>query len=255
MSEEKLVINSDLHNKDNDGDNDGDKDKSKVDLNSNDINSNSDSDSSDGSPSNVQRISTPLFSEDDIKNNLKKINEVMDDLIENTYQWSYLDYVYVKSDTDKLNEFGEEIYTNYYNRLNKYGGENYRDELKLECTGTDTCDFEEPEECNKEIHYAIRYNFNDLKYGGDIFPNTYTVVMYNSTGYHFSHRGSDHTKIKLDYHQQYVLQNSCYWAISDALYRIKSHKFEYSSEVYDRCVVSVYGNEIHINVYYTHKLI
>jgi hypothetical protein len=59
----------------------------------------------------------------------------------------------------------------------------------------------------------------------------------NPSGVNDDHRGSDHTKIVLDFHTNYLLDvNPTLEQFAEACYRIKSHKFDYNYEMY--CGVS-----------------
>jgi len=74
------------------------------------------------------------------------------------------------------------------------------------------------------------YNLHDI-----IIKSNKFFVFYNKNGFNRDHRGSDHTKLMLDFNNEYCVNKKCsLYELADMYYRIKSHKFENNYELYCR---------------------
>lgn len=80
------------------------------------------------------------------------------------------------------------------------------------------------------------------------------IELINKRGFNNDHRGSNNTKVTLDFHDKYVIKNkSCTIGnFADACYRIKSHKFDYWYELYTYVLVSSNGRHIKLNFEFDH---
>lgn len=65
-----------------------------------------------------------------------------------------------------------------------------------------------------------------------IFPEKMTVKFINVSGFNSDHRGSDHTKIKLDVHREFTLRGPTLRDFVEGFFRIKSHKFDLWYELF-----------------------
>ncbi len=82
------------------------------------------------------------------------------------------------------------------------------------------------EKCEGKTLSDIKLKFGDLH-------------LINSCGFNEDHRGSDHTMIKLDFHDDYELPDMCSLEeFANACYRLKSHKFDYWYELFCGCSVT-----------------
>jgi hypothetical protein len=87
-------------------------------------------------------------------------------------------------------------------------------------------------------------NFNKMSICDMSLISKKPLRFLNTSGFNHDHRGSDHTKIILDFHSQYVpkykintIDGEPYYSITftdfvDACYRVKSHKFENHYEMF-----------------------
>lgn len=77
--------------------------------------------------------------------------------------------------------------------------------------------------------------------------------LQNSHGINTDHRGSDHTKIILDFHDEFELENNCtLYKFADACYRVKSHKFDYWYELYGAVSIKSTKSEFKIDLGFDH---
>jgi hypothetical protein len=88
----------------------------------------------------------------------------------------------------------------------------------------------------------------DTKYA---FDKPLTIV--NSCGVNDDHRGSDHTKIVLDFHEEINLPSTCSAIeLIDTFFRLKSHKFENWYEMYCGCEVDDVGVKYIVSLDFDH---
>jgi len=79
------------------------------------------------------------------------------------------------------------------------------------------------------------------------------IHLYNHCGENEDHRGSDHTKIILDFHDHYILNSNCsLQQFADACYRVKSHKFDYWYELYSDAQIMEQTDTYYIDISFDH---
>ena len=154
--------------------------------------------------------------------------------------------------------------------ISEYDGHKIQEYIQIKDEKTDIKDYEKPisvyQSCRLElpyknslpIEYNLEYNPENIdNYDKDDCPEEYQVyelimsamknrsinnikllydldfVIINDRGINEDHRGSDHTRIILDFHDNYVVKKNCtLHKFADACYRVKSHKFDYWYELY-----------------------
>jgi hypothetical protein len=192
----------------------------------------------------------PIISEE-------KIHKLIEDIYENTC----LEYVYVDADDNndykvetKLDTKDEKNNTiiKYYNRANKWDDARAQDTSGEKCDGYYECEFDDVQITNSRIHYSIENLSDKFDMSYMVFPEKYKVVLRNLSGFNDDHRGSNHTKIELDFHPEYELPNNTQAAFIEGLYRIKSHKFDKWYELYSRCTVRLVGSVIVVSLTFDH---
>lgn len=172
------------------------------------------------------------------------INPIDEQIVHNLFKLSYTltSLKYVTAD-------GKD----YHNRKNMWDHGKDGDQ---ECCGYYDCEFDLPEDPEGSIDYTIDYKFdiideedfeelepekvakiNAILHGdrkAKLFdlPEGTTISIVNLDGFNYDHRGSNHTAIRLDYHDYYELNNNNLESLIEALYRIKSHKFDKWYELY-----------------------
>jgi len=140
----------------------------------------------------------------------------------------------------------------YYQRANAWNGAHPDDTSEEECDGYRECSFRSArEETKGHIEYVLEYEkgdsyeddevLTDLRSKIDgldtvVFPTGIQIRLKNVSGFNEDHRGSDHTKIKLDFSPSCVVESTengiTLRALADAAMRIKSHKFDRHYEMY-----------------------
>ena len=87
-----------------------------------------------------------------------------------------------------------------------------------------------------------------------VFISKYKLKLINSCGFNDDERGSDHLKIKLDFHSEYVLnKNFTLYDLAIACYKIKSHKFDNWYEIFLKCSkVNLIKDELVLNLDFEH---
>jgi hypothetical protein len=163
----------------------------------------------------------------------------------------------------------------YYNRANTWDSGNKDDDEM--CDGYSECEFDSPEELDGAIIYHIDCDFefiNECKDFADdpenlakmesvlvhdskakLFdvPDGTVITLINRDGFNKDHRGSDHTAIALDFHESYDLEENNLESLVDALYRIKSHKFDKWYELYTGVSeINIQHNTVEIVVTFDH---
>jgi len=201
------------------------------------------------------------------------IRRKINDLIIFVYDSVEIKYVYI------LNDDGSK--TKYYNRPNQWHG-NYDEDG--ECNGEYDCDFHDQISTNKHIHYVFKFKPDinriiDYRIDNPIGQSILTdnelniltsgplkeifiecpkkLVIHNISGFNEDHRGSDHTKLILDFHDDYTLipinGKISLKKFADACLRIRSHKFENCYEMYCGVdSVEIGNNKIIANVVFDH---
>jgi hypothetical protein len=157
----------------------------------------------------------------------------------------------------------------YCNRLNKWHG----DETSEKCNGYEKCDFNDQITTSEHIQYSFSYspklgtlmlfdeNAKNILKNNDLneiyLKCSKPIIFYNYNGFNKDHRGSDHTKLLLDFHSIYKLNPNdntiSLKKFADACFRIKSHKFDFWYELYyDVKNVKHTDDEIIINLAFDH---
>jgi len=149
----------------------------------------------------------------------------------------------------------------YYNRTNQWDkpnenkeNDNKRDDDDTECDGyISDCELEYEDEPDNIEEYKITLNdieefdFNYLEEWEDeeivkttikkILSNTNNdklfnvsnnvkIYLKNDRGINDDHRGSNHTKIRLDFNSIFQLKSNTLSGLLEGIYRVKSHKFD-----------------------------
>lgn len=86
-----------------------------------------------------------------------------------------------------------------------------------------------------------------------ILKNVDFILLTNKDGYNEDHRGSDHCKVKLDFHKTYKVK--CPINLEDffkALYRMKSHKWDSWYELYIDSIITLNHNTLCIDLHFDH---
>lgn len=192
-----------------------------------------------------------------ISENTKK---VFNQLLKFIYVTTEISYVYVQS--------GDGIINKYYNRKNLWYNEpndesgepndesDEPDDESNECTGYRNCDFNNFEITKLPIQYKFKYapeKFNQEmanEYGiddhmmmllkGNIHDiyllSDKKIIIKNRSGFNYDHRGSNHTKIKLNFQPEITLipvdGKIPFEQFIRACFDIKSHKFDFWYELY-----------------------
>lgn len=189
----------------------------------------------------------------------------LDDLIKYIYNSVTIDYVYTLENSVK---------TKYYNRKNICTGDY---DAEGECTNDTygTCDFDDVMTTTKKIHYKFNYhpdaNFfytdrilalNDKamrtlcgkKFNKIFLKCSKKIIIKNIRGFNHDHRGSNHTKLHLDYPPQITIKPKngkiSFKKFVYACFRIKSHKFDFWYELYrgvDTVIITDKTIEVHVN--------
>lgn len=103
-------------------------------------------------------------------------------------------------------------------------------DLYTDNNGNECCKPLNPKKTNKFIHYKIKIDKTMKDHL--MFPKNYKVTLINKSGINYDHRGSNHTKIELDFHTSWELKDNRYKTFVHGLYRIKSHKFDRCYELF-----------------------
>lgn len=172
----------------------------------------------------------------------------LDDLIYFVYQSVKIKYVYI------FDEDGDKI--KYYQRLNKWGGHDNIHENK--CDSYFDCELNDRIGTNQYINYKLEYKpdarcFEDKKrrvalskseldiLSGNALDKIYLqypkdLILHNKPGFNYDHKGSDHTKLILDFDPNAIIRCNngqlSFEDFADACFRIKSHKFDFWYELY-----------------------
>ncbi len=84
--------------------------------------------------------------------------------------------------------------------------------------------------CDVNVNPGEENNYElvlkDLELDTQLFPHNWKVGFNNLSGVNDDHRGSDHCKLDLEFHDCYDLKSNTWKDFIDAYYRIKSHKFD-----------------------------
>lgn len=81
------------------------------------------------------------------------------------------------------------------------------------------------EELQKTVFKKLLSVYNEDKLQDLTIKTDTDCILWNRSGVNDDHRGSDHCKIKLDYHEQFEIKFPVTFnKLIDACYRIKSHK-------------------------------
>lgn len=181
-----------------------------------------------------------------------EIWELFDILIRYVYMSSYIDYVYVIEDDQKKKYFQR---SNYWNENETV---DYTEECL--CYYDSGCDFNDTFETEEFIYYVLKSDHIDLDEIFNHYDNiTRKIVSHiehinklnfrdirllcdknikfiNIKGINHDHRGSNHTKLRLDFHDKFILDKQFgsidFVDFADACFRIKSHKFDFWYEYY-----------------------
>jgi hypothetical protein len=79
-----------------------------------------------------------------------------------------------------------------------------------------------------------------------------TVTITNPHGVNTDHRGSDHCAIALPFQDQIVLESPTVKEFVDALYLLKSHKWDKWYELYSGCQIKKKGRSFKIDLDFDH---
>lgn len=148
----------------------------------------------------------------------------------------------------------------YYPRSNQwYDGPDERPEHDpdVECEGYMSDCEGEPEifpKGNEEIKYHLSYDKSQVQWNDESFSEenqelirkiqhadpqnvqlkgSQAILLINPCGVNSDHRGSDHCKVSMDFHSEYILQLPCtLMDFMKAVYRLKSHKWDKWYELY-----------------------
>jgi hypothetical protein len=176
-------------------------------------------------------------------NTKKKINWLIDFI----YQTVRIKYVYIFSNNTKIK---------YYNRINKWHTHTI-DNTDVKCDGYFDCELDDFETIKEKIYYKFDYhpeyfshnNDDNYKINKKIFHSLMTnnidaiylkstkpINIINRMGFNEDHRGSNHTKIILDFFHVAKLIPAkniiTFKNFAVACFNIKSHKFDFWYELY-----------------------
>lgn len=162
----------------------------------------------------------------------------------------------------------------YYNQPNQWNDTEPPDTVHdplTRCTGYDECEFEEGKELvriSPKNGEKIKYNIGRIELDADddsilfqidkvfgrggIIHSKPLVLMYDD--FNEDHRGSDHTRIILDFPEEVKLKPSLTKMedFTDALFRLRSHKFENNYEMYFNTHTEIRKNEICVTLDFDH---
>lgn len=162
----------------------------------------------------------------------------------------------------------------YYNQPNQWNDTEPPDSVHdplTRCTGYEECEFEEGKELvriSPKKGEKIKYNIGRIELDADddsilfqidkvfgrggIIHSKSLVLIYDD--FNDDHRGSDHTRIILDFPEEVTLKPSLTKMedFTDALFRLRSHKFENNYEMYFNTNTKVKKNEIQITLDFDH---
>lgn len=132
----------------------------------------------------------------------------------------------------------------YFNRTNSWQKCENDCKDKNVCDGYWECEFDKRINPKGELSYFLRKDDafssyeDDLesrrmiklleKYGWDtlLFEIEHEITLVNKSGFNDDHRGSDHTKIILDFNDDWTVKGNRFVDFAEAVFRIKSHKFD-----------------------------
>ena len=79
------------------------------------------------------------------------------------------------------------------------------------------------------------------------------INLKNENGVNKDHRGSDHTRIILDFHDNFNLPKNCtLQEFADGCYRVKSHKFYHWYELYVGASIEQSEKKLNIHLGFDH---
>lgn len=163
----------------------------------------------------------------------------------------------------------------YYNQPNQWNGAEPPDtdhDPLSPCTGYDECEFEKGRELvrikpekGEKIEYllglnglndeedSILYQIHNVFSGSSRILHSKKLILQNGR-FNDDHRGSDHTRIILDFPKEVELKPKATKMedFTDALFRLRSHKFDNWYEMYYTTYTETDKNEIRIKVDFDH---
>lgn len=134
----------------------------------------------------------------------------------------------------------------YFNRQNQWNDCEQDCNDKNSCLGYWDCEFLKRIKPKDDISYFLRMDVELVdtiedkqenkrmanlinRFGWDtpLFESSLsTITLVNSSGFNDDHRGSDHTKLILDFNNEWTVKGNRFVDFAEAVFRIKSHKFD-----------------------------
>jgi len=156
----------------------------------------------------------------------------------------------------------------YYQRATRWDETHPDDNSSETCNGYSDCELSDVEDSEGKIDYVLVYSENHFdeklpkqisekllkgeEMKTEVFPKNLKVLLRNESGINKDHRGSDHVKINLDFHDEYEVCGTTFGDLADAAMRIKSHKFDFWYELYSYVTFIYHDYTLMINVSFDH---
>ena len=188
--------------------------------------------------------------------------------------------LYESSDIDHITYQGKK----YYETSNSWGGRSdcegrsdYDPDVECDGYNSEECIYNEIDrievENEDDVKYVMRMSeyltdeciYDEINNDNDIFRQIFdysykvilsgyeSIIFENIRGINEDHRGSTHCKIDIPYHADYTIDLPCdLETFADAIYKVKSHKWDNWYELYSSCTIDVDDNLLHVYLDFDH---